>query len=57
MHRAHRAAQPEKFPVSEDVKELYPPSGNVKDGTRTPVHLQVYDGKRCLTMAVRMWNS
>ncbi|KAI0253633.1 hypothetical protein BJV78DRAFT_157028 [Lactifluus subvellereus] len=41
---AHRAAYPEKFPLSEDVKEIYPLLGNVKDKMRsTAVHIQIYD--------------
>src|SRR5579863_4715981 len=44
-HRAHRAAYPERFPVSDATKEMYPAlkhGENYKQST--PVHLQVYDG-------------
>jgi hypothetical protein len=44
--RAHKAANPAKFPISERSKELYPPLANIKseDMKPTSVHLQVYDG-------------
>jgi hypothetical protein len=46
--RAHRAANPEEFPLRADVKEIYPPFWDVKDKMRcTPVHIQIYDGKGC----------
>lgn len=45
-HRAHRAAHPEKFPVSEDVKRFYPAFEGIEDRMRaTPVHVQIYDGE------------
>ena len=52
-HRAHLAAHPEKFPVSEDVRKFYPTFEGIKDKMRaTPVHLQIYDGK---VFAYRFW--
>ena len=58
--RAHRAAHPERFPMRDEVKELYPVLKHVEKHTRpTPVHLQVYDGiirtlscVTCLTTSV-----
>jgi hypothetical protein len=48
---AHRAANPTKYPVSEEVKRLYPAyegiEGRMKSST---VHLQVYDGTPLLSM-------
>lgn len=44
VHTAHRAAHPERFPVSEDVKRFYPASEGIKNKVQvTPVHLQIYD--------------
>ncbi|KAF8260352.1 hypothetical protein EI94DRAFT_913479 [Lactarius quietus] len=44
VYTAHRAAHPEKFPVSEEVKSFYPGFQSLKDKIRpTPVHLQIYD--------------
>lgn len=43
--RAHKAADPEKYPVREDVKKLLPSlQGIEKKYGPTDVHLQVYDG-------------
>ncbi|KAJ2918541.1 hypothetical protein MD484_g1828, partial [Candolleomyces efflorescens] len=43
--RAHKAANPAKFPISERSKELYPALAKIKleDMKPTSVHLQVYD--------------
>lgn len=43
---AHRAANPSKFPISAEVKRLYPRMAEIvaKYPTPTKVHLQVYDG-------------
>jgi hypothetical protein len=42
---AHRAADPSKYPVSEETKRLYPAVAGVEGRMRpTKVHLQVYDG-------------
>ena len=45
--RAHKAANPAKFPISERSKELYPALAKIKleDMKPTSVHLQVYDGQ------------
>ncbi|KAI9441920.1 alpha beta-hydrolase [Lactarius indigo] len=41
---AHRAANPEKYPVSEEVKKLYPVYEGIESRMKpTTVHLQVYD--------------
>ena len=44
--RAHRAANPSKFPISAEVKRLYPKIAEYAAKYPTPpkVHLQVYDG-------------
>jgi acetyl esterase/lipase len=52
--RAHRAAHPERFPVRDEVKDMYPALKNVEKHTQpTPVHLQVYDGISTLCPASR----
>jgi hypothetical protein len=44
--RAHRAANPEKYPVSDEVKKLYPAYEGIESRMKpTMVHLQVYDGR------------
>ncbi|KAH9020633.1 Alpha/Beta hydrolase protein [Lactarius pseudohatsudake] len=44
LFTAHRAANPEKYPVSEEVKKLYPAYKGIESRTKpTMVHLQVYD--------------
>ncbi|KAH9055377.1 Alpha/Beta hydrolase protein [Lactarius vividus] len=44
LFTAHRAANPEKYPVSEEVKKLYPAYKGVENRMKpTTVHLQVYD--------------
>jgi len=43
---AHRATNPEKYPVLEETKELYPALVGVEGRMKpTAVHLHVYDGK------------
>ena len=43
--RAHRAANPEKYPVSDAVKKLYPAYEGIESRMKpTTVHLQIYDG-------------
>lgn len=45
LHRAHRAAHPERFPLREEIKKMYPALKLVETSMQpTPVHLQVYDG-------------
>ena len=45
LHRAHRAAHPERFPLREEMKKVYPAFKLVETSMQpTPVHLQVYDG-------------
>ena len=47
--RAHRAANPEKYPVSDAVKKLYPAYEGIESRMKpTSVHLQIYDGTHCL---------
>ncbi|KAH8984792.1 alpha beta-hydrolase [Lactarius hatsudake] len=44
LFTAHRAANPEKYPVSEEVKKLYPAYEGIENKMKpTMVHLQVYD--------------
>ncbi|KAH9020637.1 alpha/beta-hydrolase [Lactarius pseudohatsudake] len=46
IYTAHRAAHPERFPVPNDTKDLYPPFKDVdveKHMRPTSVHIQVYD--------------
>ncbi|KAH8985536.1 alpha beta-hydrolase [Lactarius akahatsu] len=44
LFMAHRAANPEKYPVSEEVKKLYPAYEGIENRMKpTMVHLQVYD--------------
>ena len=48
LHRAHRAAHPERFPLSDEIKKMYPAFKLVETSMQpTPVHLQVYDGLLC----------
>jgi len=48
LHRAHRAAYPERFPLREETKKIYPAFKLVETSMQpTPVHLQVYDGMLC----------
>ncbi|KAI9452278.1 Alpha/Beta hydrolase protein [Lactarius psammicola] len=44
LYTAHRAANPEKYPVSDAVKKLYPAYDGIESRMKpTTVHLQVYD--------------
>ncbi|KAI9452279.1 hypothetical protein BJY52DRAFT_940839 [Lactarius psammicola] len=44
IYAAHRAAHPERFPVRDETKNMYPAFKHVEKHMRpTPVHLQVYD--------------
>ena len=48
LYRAHRAAHPERFPLREEIKKMYPALKLVETSMQpTPVHLQVYDGMLC----------
>jgi hypothetical protein len=51
---AHRAANPEKYPVLEETKELYSALVGVEGRMKpTMVHLQVYDGTHPADYLVR----
>lgn len=44
MYTAHRAAHPGRFPLSGEIKKMYPALKPVETSNQpTPVHLQVYD--------------
>ncbi|KAA1470415.1 alpha/beta-hydrolase [Dentipellis sp. KUC8613] len=44
IYAAHKAAYPEKFPIGEEAKRLYPCLEGIEQRYGpTPVHLQVYD--------------
>jgi len=44
--RAHKAAHPERFPVKEQSRALYPMLEGIESRYGpTAVHLQVYDGE------------
>ncbi|KAI0301666.1 hypothetical protein B0F90DRAFT_287161 [Multifurca ochricompacta] len=44
IYTAHRAAHPEKYAISEEVKKLYPAYEGIENRMKpTTVHLQVYD--------------
>ncbi|KAF8491456.1 lipase/ esterase [Russula emetica] len=44
IYAAHRAAHPERFPLREEMKKMYPAFKLVETSMQpTPVHLQVYD--------------
>jgi len=43
---AHKAAYPDRFPITDSVRTLYPPLISIEDRyNATSVHLQVYDGE------------
>jgi hypothetical protein len=45
VHRAHRAAHPDQYPVRDETREMYPIFKHIgSDIQPTSVHLQVYDG-------------
>jgi hypothetical protein len=42
---AHRAADPSKYPVRDEQREMYPPLKGIEERYGpSKVHLQVYDG-------------
>ncbi|KAJ7188711.1 hypothetical protein C8R46DRAFT_1205850 [Mycena filopes] len=44
IYTAHRAANPQKFPLKDDVRAMYPPLDGIEEKYGpTKVHLQVYD--------------
>ncbi|KAF9486039.1 alpha/beta-hydrolase [Pholiota conissans] len=44
LYTAHKAAYPEKYPISDRVRSMYPVFRNIEERSKpTPVHLQVYD--------------
>ncbi|KAF7362269.1 Abhydrolase-3 domain-containing protein [Mycena venus] len=44
IYAAHKAANPEKYPIKEEIRAMYPPlDGIEKKFGPTKVHLQVYD--------------
>lgn len=45
LFRAHKAADPAKFPPRNESRALYPPLVGIEERfSPTQVHLQVYDG-------------
>ena len=43
---AHKAAYPDRFPITDSIRELYPSLISIEDRFKaTSVHLQVYDGE------------
>ncbi|KAG7442589.1 alpha/beta-hydrolase [Guyanagaster necrorhizus] len=45
VYTAHKAADPEKYPVREEIRKLYPALDGIEMRCgKTKVHLQVYDG-------------
>jgi hypothetical protein len=43
---AHKAAYPDRFPITDSTRALYPPLISIEDRCKaTSVHLQVYDGE------------
>jgi hypothetical protein len=52
---AHKAAYPEKYPISDRVRGIYPVLNGIETRCKpTPVHLQVYDGKSQLSGRVML---
>jgi acetyl esterase/lipase len=44
IYTAHKAAYPEKFPIKDETRAMYPALNGIETRHgRTPVHLQVYD--------------
>ncbi|KAG7449721.1 alpha/beta-hydrolase [Guyanagaster necrorhizus] len=44
IYAAHKAAYPERFPIREELRNLYPPLKGIESRRKaTRVHLQVYD--------------
>lgn len=51
-YSAHKAAYPEKYPTTDQARELYPPLQGIEERCKpTSVHLQVYDGQCLLALA------
>ena len=45
LYRAHKAGHPERYPIKESTKDLYPALRGMEERHGpTQVHLQVYDG-------------
>lgn len=54
IFRAHKAADPDQFPVRDSTRALYPALYGIEErfkGKSTPVHLQVYDGMCMLILS------
>ena len=46
VYRAHKAADPSKYPITKEAREMYPALKGIEERFGpTPVHLQVYDGE------------
>ncbi|KAF7351100.1 Abhydrolase-3 domain-containing protein [Mycena sanguinolenta] len=44
IYTAHKAANPEKYPIRDDIRAMYPPLDGIEEKFGpTKVHLQVYD--------------
>jgi hypothetical protein len=44
--RAHKAANPSKYPIKDETREMYPSLKGIEERYGpTAVHLQVYDGR------------
>ncbi|KAJ7668682.1 hypothetical protein DFH06DRAFT_1084836 [Mycena polygramma] len=44
IYTAHKAANPDKYPIKDDIREMYPPLDGIEQKFGpTKVHLQVYD--------------
>ena len=55
--RAHKAANPDAYPIRDDVRELLPSMvGIEKEYGATDVHLQVFDGESVLVSRGRHWD-
>jgi hypothetical protein len=49
LPRAHKAANPSKYPIKDEIRAMYPPLIDIeKRFGPTPVHLQIYDGQSSL---------
>lgn len=55
---AHKAAYPDKFPINDSTRELYPSLISIEDRCKaTSVHLQVYDGEILSYHTKSQWTS
>ena len=46
LFSAHKAAYPDRFPITDSARALYPSLISIEDRCKaTSVHLQVYDGE------------